>query len=69
MEALKCHFTRALISVMGVNPTVGRNENKNIITAGRLNQPDFIKALRCTDCTSMQEDESWTCEEVFGSLQ
>ena len=28
MEALKCHFTRALISVMGVNPTVERNENK-----------------------------------------
>ena len=53
MEALKCHFTRALISVMGVNPTVERNENKNIITAGRLNQPDFIKAPRCTDCTSM----------------
>ena len=31
MEALKCHFTRALISVMGVNPTVERNENKNVV--------------------------------------
>ena len=31
MDALKCHFTRALISVMGVNPTVERNENKNVV--------------------------------------
>ena len=28
MDALKCHFTRALISVMGVNQTVEINENK-----------------------------------------
>ena len=30
MEPLKCHFTRALISVMGVNPTVEINENKTL---------------------------------------
>ena len=54
MEALKCHFTRALISVMGVNvnPTVERNENKNITTA------DFIKTSGALHCTSMQESET-----------
>ena len=52
MDALKCHFTRALISVMGVNPTVERNENKNITTA------DFIKTSGALHCTSMQESET-----------